>query len=136
MYISRLTVEDEGFLARLDLKFAPGLNVIIGARGTGKTSIIELIRFCLDAGGFTEDAVIRGRQQAMAVLGGGAVTVEMTDPTSGLKTLITRTFSGQLVGSSSSAVRATVLAQNEIEAVGAQAAGRLHLIDRFRETSL
>lgn len=135
MYISRLHVEPEGFLAGLDLSFGPGLTVIIGARGTGKTSIIELIRFCLDAGGFTDDAVTRGRQQAMAVLGGGAVTVELTDPTTNEKVTVTRTSTGQAVGSIPPRVRATVLAQNEVEAVGAQAAGRLHLIDRFRESA-
>ena len=47
MHIERLQVEAEGFLSGLDVQFVEGLNVIIGARGTGKTSIVELIRFCL-----------------------------------------------------------------------------------------
>ena len=48
MYLSRVQIE-EGFLDGLDLPFQPGLNVIIGARGTGKTSLIELVRYCLGA---------------------------------------------------------------------------------------
>jgi len=40
MWIERLQVEPEGFLRDLDVEFVPGLNVIIGARGTGKTSIV------------------------------------------------------------------------------------------------
>ena len=45
MYIQRVQV-DEGFLDGLDITFTSGLNAIIGSRGTGKTSLIELIRFC------------------------------------------------------------------------------------------
>jgi predicted ATPase len=41
MYIERIQVE-EGFLDGLDLKLIPGLNVLIGARGTGKTSLDRL----------------------------------------------------------------------------------------------
>jgi predicted AAA+ superfamily ATPase len=40
MIIKRIQVE-EGFLDGLDIAFAPGLNVLIGPRGTGKTSVIE-----------------------------------------------------------------------------------------------
>lgn len=79
MYLERLQVESEGFLAGLDLDFVPGLNVIIGARGTGKTSLIELIRYCTGAGAFTEDALSRGHQQAVAILDGGAVTITFSD---------------------------------------------------------
>ena len=48
MIIERVQVE-EGFLDGLDLRFTKGLNVLIGPRGSGKTSVIELIRFCLGA---------------------------------------------------------------------------------------
>ena len=48
MHIKRVQME-EGFLDGLDVSFTRGLNVIIGERGTGKTSLIELVRFCLGA---------------------------------------------------------------------------------------
>ena len=43
--IETLEVEGEGFLGDISLTFSSGLNCIIGARGTGKTSILELIRY-------------------------------------------------------------------------------------------
>lgn len=130
MHIERLQVEAEGFLRGLDISFSAGLNVIIGARGTGKTSIVELIRFCLEAGSFTERAGTRGHQQALAILEGGAVTLTVRDGDASY--LITRAASGHLTSSAPvGGLSCTVLAQNEIEAVGAQASGRLRLIDRF-----
>lgn len=130
MYIERLQVESEGFLANLDVKFSEGLNVVIGARGTGKTSLIELIRFCLGAGAFTEDAATRGNQQAVATLAGGAVTVTLRDEQARYE--ITRSAGGHFSYSQVPEFTCTVLAQNEVETVGAQAAGRLLLLDRFR----
>lgn len=44
--IRRLEVRG-GFWDGLELDFAAGLNCIIGARGTGKTTILELCRHCL-----------------------------------------------------------------------------------------
>ena len=44
MQIDRVQIE-EGFLDGLDVSFVSGLNVIVGERGTGKTSLIELVRF-------------------------------------------------------------------------------------------
>lgn len=131
MHIERLQVEAEGFLSGLDIQFTQGLNVIIGARGTGKTSIVELIRYCLDAGSFTKDAGLRGEQQAIAILGGGAVTLTLRE---GAETFtISRTATGHQTRSDVlRRLTCTVLAQNEMEAVGAQVAGRLHLVDRFR----
>ncbi|MCM3695949.1 AAA family ATPase [Microbacterium oleivorans] len=130
-YIERLQVDAEGFLAGIDIHFTPGLNVIVGARGTGKTSIIELVRYALGASAFTKSAADRGKQQAQAILGGGAVTVTVRDGDS--------VFQAHRSGSMDSpsfamvGVSCTVLGQNEIEAVGAQKSGRLHLIDRFRD---
>lgn len=129
-HIERLQVEAEGFLANLDVTFQPGLNAIIGARGTGKTSIVELIRYALGAGSFSEEVLRRGTQQAVAILDGGAVTVTIVDGDQ--RFAITRSASGQVTRSVPDDVTCTVLAQNEVESVGAKASGRLHLIDRFR----
>ncbi len=129
-HIERLQVEAEGFLAGLDVTFGPGLNVIIGARGTGKTSIVELIRYALEASAFSDEVSMRGSQQAVAILDGGAVTVTVADGDE--RFTVTRSASGQVTRSAPGDVSCTVLAQNEIESVGAKASGRLHLIDRFR----
>lgn len=129
-HIERVQVEAEGFLANLDVTFRPGLNAIIGARGTGKTSIVELIRYALGAGSFSDEVLRRGTQQSVAILDGGAVTVTVVDDDE--RFIITRSASGQVTRSAPGNVTCTVLAQNEIESVGAKASGRLHLIDRFR----
>ena len=129
MLIERVQVED-GFLDSLDVRFTPGLNVLIGARGTGKTSLIELIRFALGAQAFTEDAARRGNQQAVSVLQGGQVTVVLRDGED--RFVVTRGARDETPRSDRQIPVVTVLAQNEIEAVGAQSGGRLHLIDRFR----
>ena len=129
MLVERVQIED-GFLDGLDIEFAAGLNVLIGARGTGKTSIIELIRFVLGASGFTEAASRRGNQQALSVLQGGQVTAVLRDGDD--RFLVTRGAREDAPRSALPIPPVTVLAQSEIEAVGAQASGRLHLIDRFR----
>ena len=128
LYIERVQV-DEGFLDGLDLQFNRGLTVLIGARGTGKTSIVELVRFCLGAGSFTDEAAQRGLQQALSVLDGGQVTVTLSDGQD--RTTVVRSASRTSPRSTSTIPDVTILAQGEIEAVGAQRSGRLHLIDRL-----
>ena len=129
MLIERIQIED-GFLDGLDVQFADGLNVVIGARGTGKTSLIELIRFALGASAFTEDAARRGHQQALSVLQGGQVTLVIREGQD--RFVVTRGSRDEAPRCAHPIPHATVLAQGEIEAVGAQPIGRLHLIDRFR----
>ena len=129
MLIERVQIED-GFLDGLDVSFVDGLNVLIGARGTGKTSLIELIRFALGASAFTEDAKRRGNQQAVSVLQGGQVAVVFRNGED--RFVVTRSSRDETPRCTRPIPHVTVLAQGEIEAVGAQPNGRLHLIDRFR----
>ena len=69
-------VQDEGgFLDGLDVHLEPGLNVIIGARGSGKTSLIELVRYCLGSKHISEAAAKRAGWFPIAMLGDGRVTV-------------------------------------------------------------
>ena len=106
------------------------MTVVIGGRGTGKTSLIELIRFCLDAGALTSEAAERGRSHAQAILQDGLVT--MTLETAGGQIRISRAAKDEAPRTESASGPPLVLAQNEIEAVGAQAQGRIALLDRFR----
>lgn len=78
MRIERVQIE-ESFLDGLDVLFALGLNVIIGERGTGKTSLIELVRFCLGVQGYTSDSAKRSLDHALSILGSGQVTVTLSD---------------------------------------------------------
>lgn len=128
MRIERVHVE-EGFLADIDLSLTPGLNVVIGARGTGKTSLIELIRFCLDAPSYTPESARRSSEHARSVLGSGEVSVTLSDGTRTV--LVSRTANDPVPRSSGPFVAPIVFSQTEIENVGLHASGRLRLIDGF-----
>jgi hypothetical protein len=125
--LRRIQVE-EGFLDGLDLSFDAGLNVLIGSRGVGKTSIIELIRFCLNVPALAERTEAQARQQALSVLRGGRVVVTLD--VDGEPHVVSR--SAEDDARPPSLTRSLViLSQNEIEQVGKEEAGRLALIDTF-----
>ncbi len=47
-FIKRVEINDSGFLADLKTDFHQGLNTILGAKGVGKSLLVEFIRFALD----------------------------------------------------------------------------------------
>lgn len=130
MRIERVQIE-EGFLDGLDVSFASGLNVIIGERGTGKTSLIELVRFCLDVQGYMSDSTKRSLDHARSVLGSGQVTVTLSDGEQEI--LVTRTALDESPRALGSFVRPIIFSQTEIETVGLRAHSRIGLLDSFRE---
>lgn len=133
MFIERMQVE-EGFLDGLDLPFRSGLNVLIGPRGAGKTSIIELIRFCLRVPAFTSRAQEASEEHALSVLKGGQVT--LTLDVGGRKVVVERSADEKAsrIHPDIEYPRPIILSQREIEQIGLDAAGRLRLIDGFRST--
>ena len=128
MHIERVQVE-EGFLDGLDLRLVPGLNVLIGERGTGKTSVIELIRFALDVRGYTSESTKRATDHARAILGTGAVT--LTLDVNGNSVRVTRTAADAAPRANDSYPSPIIFSQSEIEAVGLHSTGRLRLLDSF-----
>jgi predicted ATP-dependent endonuclease of OLD family len=128
MLIERVQIE-EGFLDGLDVNLVKGLNVVIGERGTGKTSLIELIRFCLRVDGYTPESTKRSRDHALSVLGSGRVTVTLLDGNKQM--LVSRTAADEPQQFSVKHVNPIILSQTEIENVGLQAHGRLRLLDSF-----
>lgn len=132
MYIERVQVE-EGFLGGLDVHLSPGLNVIIGARGTGKTSLIELIRFCLDVPGNTNDVSRRSREHALSILGSGQVTLTLF--LNGQRVQVSRTSSDPAPRATGLYPKPIVFSQTEIETIGLEPLGRLRLIDSFMPTA-
>jgi DNA repair ATPase RecN len=127
-YVERVYIE-EGFLDGLDIEFVPGLNVVIGARGTGKTSLIELMRFCLDVKAYTQETARRSREHALSVLGTGQITVVLSDGQR--RVTVTRTSSDDAPRASAPFSAPILFSQTEIESVGLQANARLRLIDTF-----
>ena len=128
MYIQRVQIE-EGFLDGLDVEFTAGLNAVIGARGTGKTSLIEIIRFCLDVNSTTSETTRRSRDHALSVLGSGQVTVTLVDGENTI--LVSRTASDPSPRATAQYRKPVIFSQTEIETVGLEAAGRLRLVDGF-----
>lgn len=128
MIIERIQIE-EGFLNGFDIWPRPGLNVVIGARGTGKTTLIELIRFCLGVEGFTPETTKRSREHALSVLGSGQVTLTLLD--NGRRITVSRSAGDPAPRSTGSFLSPIVLSQTEIETVGLQSGGRLRLLDGF-----
>lgn len=128
MHIQRVQIE-EGFLDGLDVSFAPGLNAIIGARGTGKTSLIEVVRFCLDVSSTTSEATRRSKDHALSILGSGQVTVTLSDNNQSI--LVSRTANDEKPRTTSSFHKPIIFSQTEIESVGLEATGRLKLLDGF-----
>lgn len=128
MHIARIQVE-EGFLDGLDLTLMPGLVTLIGARGTGKTSVIELIRFALGVAGYTAELSKRSLEHALSVLGSGQVTLTIVD---GART-ITASRTAQEAGPRASAtiLQPIVFSQTEVENIGLQPGGRMRLLDGF-----
>lgn len=133
--IARLDVEG-GFLDGISIEFSPGLNVLIGSRGVGKTSVIETLRFVLGAPFFTAEARERSKQQITSILAGGAARITLVDDKSGGEVTVTRSVRDSAPQSQGDRSAITVLAQNEVEAVGAQPHGRLALLDRFSQVDV
>ena len=125
MYIERVQVE-EGFLDGLDLELSAGLNVVIGARGTGKTSLIELIRFCLGIPGHTTESSQRSVEHAMSILEDGRVTVTMN--VAGRRITVSRASDESVPMRSSEFVSPLIFSQTEIETVGLSSKGRLRIL--------
>jgi prefoldin subunit 5 len=129
MKIERIQVE-EGFLDGLDLDLSDGLNVLIGPRGAGKTSVIELLRYCLASQGFSDRSRVQAKEHALSVLGSGQVTVTLSSPEG--RTTVTRSANDSNPRASARYQAPLIFSQNEIESIGLEADSRLGLIDFFR----
>src|SRR5438046_409599 len=93
--LEALHVHGSGFLLDSEISFSPNLNCIIGARGTGKTSLLELIRFSV---GREDDSTKIQKALAdliPAALGqGGFLELDLTTPL-GQRLTVRRDVSGE-----------------------------------------
>ena len=123
-----------GFLDGLDLRLEDGLNVLIGGRGTGKSSVIELIRYCLDVRGSSdEEDAKRSREQALSVLQDGQVTLAIEDGNSDL--VVSRSANAEPEGLELSLALPLIYSQKDVELVGLSIRGRLSIVDFFSADS-
>ena len=128
MHINRIQIE-EGFLSGLDLRLPPGLVAVIGARGTGKTSLIEAIRFCLGARNHTSEAGAESIEHAKHTLDGGEITVTLDDIIEDV--VVSRAADDPEPRATQTFQPPIIFSQKEIETIGLSEAGRLSLLDGF-----
>jgi energy-coupling factor transporter ATP-binding protein EcfA2 len=136
-----------GFLAGMKLELADGLNCLIGGRGTGKTTVLEFLRFGL--GLMPDPKISPQRHRAIeglvkSNLGGGRIAIDLRTKT-GMRYTAERGAAEavQVVNEAGTAVPvlldrdqifgADVFSQNEIEEIASNPAAQLNLLDRFVE---
>lgn len=125
MWVSRIRVTG-GFLSGLDVSLSEGLNVVIGPRGAGKTTFLELLRHAVGAR-HAEEGGSRQRQAFLnAVLGAGEVIVDVESADGGRHLVVDASGGGQRADLSQSVM---VLGQNELEEIASDAHSRLNLLD-------
>ena len=130
-----------GFLDGFDFRFSASLNCVIGARGTGKTSLVEFIRYALKLE--PRDEAVRKRFDSFIEgnLRGGTITVSVTSG-DGLRYQIRRTWNEEpvvMTGEGAPTGRrltpalfgVDIFSQNEIEAIAGNPREQLRLIDSF-----
>ena len=104
--------------------------MLIGPRGAGKTSVIELIRFALGAPALTDQVAQQSKAHALSILGSGSVTITMNDGAEDY--ILKRSAENWTTSGPKKLTPPLILSQNEIESVGLHAVGRLRLIDGIR----
>ena len=145
---------DGGFLNGTTINFSDHLNCLIGGRGTGKTTVIEFIRYVLGQG-FMPDARIDPKKSRelekliAANLGdNNAITIEI-ETRSGLEYNVRRKGGAesnriqdksgiikQLDFRRSQVFDAEIYSQNDIENAASEPLDQLQIIDKFREEAL
>ncbi len=134
-----------GFLGGVDLEFVDGLNCLIGGRGAGKTTALELLRFGL---GLMPDSKVHGQRRrnietlVKGNLAGGKVTVALRTK-DGMDYAADRRVNEDVLVSNELGQPvpvslgndlifcADVFSQNEIEEIASDPAAQLELLDRF-----
>jgi len=136
-----------GFLDGQQFDLAYGLNCLIGARGTGKTTVLEFIRYALDA--MPAEGVARKRVETLVEgnLAGGRIEVAIQNR-DGLAYIVSRSAGEAPVVldanrapteinlRSGGLFNVDIFSQNEVEAVADEAGSQLSLIDNFQASQI
>ncbi len=135
-----------GFLDGIIYKFSDNLNCIIGARGTGKTTFLEFIRYALDVMPREQNARKRIEKLVEGNLNGGRIDIRV-ETRDGLSYVISREAGemprvikpdGEASGIklTPSLFRLDVFSQNEVENIAGQAMSQLALLETFNQEVL
>jgi len=137
-----------GFLDGLEMAFSSGLNCIIGARGAGKTTVLELIRYAMDSLP-DADASSQERKRISDLiehnLDGGSVRIAIqtqdgsrfiVNRPSGEPPIVLTEDGSATQLSVNTLFKPHVYSQSDIEMIADQPALQLALIDRFESEKL
>ena len=133
-----------GFLDGMNIEFADGLNCLIGHRGTGKTTVLEFIRYALDEFPADDGGLARKRVEALikSNLGDGRIRLAL-ETKDALEYIVDRTVSGEPMVltadekptdvriNSAGIFSADIFSQNEVENIADSPQSQLALIDKF-----
>ncbi|MBF0181516.1 MAG: AAA family ATPase [Magnetococcales bacterium] len=137
-----------GFMEGARLEFSQGLNCIIGGRGTGKTTILEFIRYAL---GLMPDQKKGSRSRAHSVvqsnLANGRILLQFQTlhcmqytadrPWNDACQVLDENGEATAISLDRDRIfRADVYSQNEIELIATDAGFQLTLIDQFEEENI
>lgn len=128
MWIESIGVEG-GSLDGFRQSLSPGLNVLIGGRGTGKSSVIELIRFCLGAPSSSDAIGKDALEHALGVLGDGKVVITLTNGSDRIE--VSRIATDSDDNCPLEVSPPFIFSQKEVEQIGARSQSRMRLIDGF-----
>lgn len=129
IFIEKVQIEG-GFLDGMNLELRNGLNTVIGARGTGKSTLIELIRYCLDIKGHTKESHAKSLAHARSVLKDGQIFVTLSDGVNSYS--YSRNADSETVPPIPKEISLPLIfSQTEVENIGLVSSGRLKLIDDF-----
>jgi DNA repair exonuclease SbcCD ATPase subunit len=139
-----------GFLDGTKFELADGLNCFIGARGAGKTTMLEFVRYALDALPSREEQPTERRRIESLVeknLAGGRVevTIETKD---GMQYIVSRSSGDEPIVltidrqptdisfKTGMVFGADIYSQNEVETIADCKASQLALLDKFQADSI
>lgn len=133
----------------LNIDFADGLNCLIGPRGTGKTTVLEFVRYALDEFPRDDGGQAQKRVEALvrSNLGDGRIRLAL-ETRDGLEYTIDRSASGEPMVlkadgqptdvriNSAGIFSADIFSQNDVENIADSPQSQLELIDRFAASEI
>jgi hypothetical protein len=137
--LSRMTVS-QGFFGGVAFDFHPNLNCLIGGKGTGKSTVIEFMRYCFADISTIEDIEEDTNGKISTLLGeGGAIQVEYLDSDGELK-FIKREFQGWETsravkdsGGNPTSIQSppVFFSQGELTRIASSPIAQIELLDRY-----